>query len=366
MMSKKEMITIGITIILIIAFLDRCTPVNISTNDIFRSGKLKQSVTLENGIVFGQYEIIQIKGTLPILYDSTSSCFYLKNDNGLAKINASGEVVIDNALTNEKITSTIDFLNYLPYVFTRGGVYDFSGDETAFIPFSQIDNVDQNMPDDEFKSRFEKLYHDAAMVVYENNKMLNDADGYPMFFKVGDQWQLLFTQKGEYRFSFNNYTAFDKQIIGQADFQNFPSKLNGRKLIVLKDRTKKQYTTTHEPKNDVYFDTYYTEILRERKLDYHSDNTLKIISYKKLGYYSVGNPFDLPDWTMATFHVHAYYQLCYDGAQAFFHTNTFKYRGGIQNDFTLFEIPKHMRKQSKVAFIMNKDSLYVIRPKKNK
>ncbi|MBQ0740726.1 hypothetical protein J9332_41265, partial [Aquimarina celericrescens] len=86
------------------------------------------------------------------------------------------------------------------------------------------------------------------------------------------------------------------------------AKFTNKKLIVLKDDKHKRYTIESPGmtrNTDEYFDTYYTQILKEKSFNYHSENTLKVLSYKKEKYYHTGGYWDFPDWVTPSFGVTA-------------------------------------------------------------
>ena len=357
-----------VLVITIMLFMDRCTPFNISNSDIFRSNRVNTSQSFNGPMIYDGYEIVPVPGSLPILYDSINSVFYVRNGKGLTKIDSRGKVLISDSLTHEKITSTFNFNNYLPFVFTQKGVYDFSTDLVEYQDIAEVHNVSNDLSDAAFKTLFERLYANAEMVVYEHDNLCDRYEYYPMYFYINDQWQVLYSQEGEYRFSHLNYGGLEKTIIGQIDFESFPAKLNNRKLIVLKDDKQKVYATGLDLKDDTFFDTYYTMILQERELDYQSDNSLEIISYKKIDYHYTGGYWPWPKWIGPSFTVDAYYRLSYHGEDLYFNSRTYKYydQRGATDNIIFFQTPKIKGNKAEIAFLLEKHEgfkLYMIRPK---
>lgn len=372
MRNKKMIIILFSTVMGVLLFLEKCTPINISTTDVFRSRSLKYSQNFGSRMKMKNHEVVSVDGFLPIFYDSIQNVFYLKNENGLTKIDANGNIIMQDSLPQEKVTSTYNFHNYIPYVFASKGVYDFSGTTLTFNPFAEIYNTHQDLNDTDFKSLFESLYASSEMVVFDNDDVTERDERYPMYFYKDAEWTLLYCQKGEYRFSHLQYGDLESNTLGQSDFEGFPAKFNNKKLIVLKDHQNGIYTTGVQPKDDAFFDMYYSEILSERELNYESKNEVKRLSYKKLDYYSVGNPFGLANWMSGTFKVKVYYQLTYNENKLFFNADTYKYGGEVKDErsFSLFEVPQKFKKKTNVSFILHtvtlqeeKTSLYIIRPK---
>lgn len=354
---------------MIVLFLDRCTPVNITTSDVFRDERNNTSQSFSGPMIYDGYEIVPIQGGLPILYDTIDNIFYVQNGKGLIKIDSRGKILLSDSLAHEEITSALNMYNYLPFVFTSKGVYDFSTEQVTFQNIAKDHNKNNELSDATFKTLFEGLYADAEMVVYENDNLGDRVERYPMYFYINDQWEVLYAQAGEYRFSHLNYGDLEETIVGQIDFKNFPAKFNGRKLVVLKDYKQKVYTTGRDPKDDDFFDTYYAVILRERELDYQTGNSLEITSYKKIDYHFTGSYFELPRWVNPSFSVNAYYKLSFYGEDFHFNSSSYKYRGyggAVKDNINLFQAPKTNKDMPKIAFLLEKYDgfqLKMIRPK---
>lgn len=367
MFKKNKILILLLTLgLLTLLFLEKCTPTNLTSADIFRPLKLNNAPKFGKNLKFNDYTIEPVDTYLPILYDSINNMFYLANKNGLTKIDGNGNIIISDSLMSEKQTSTQDFINYIPYVFSLKGVYDYTGNTRIFQAYKTILNEDQKMENSVYKTTFDNLYKNAEMVVYDTDRLRVPSGFYPYYFLVNGEWTLLYSQEGEHRFSFE--IGDMDNIYGKADLQDNPSKFNNKKLIVLKDNEKSAYSVPQNVKDDKYFDTYFTEILQERKLDYKSDNNITRKSYKKLYYQNVGNPFGLPDFMRASFQVKTYYELNFDKHKTYFTSETYKLSGKVEDDidFYLFEVPKKFRNKTKVGFILhNKQDVYMIKPSKN-
>ena len=184
MKPNKKMILISVLILAILLFVDKCTPTNISTSDIFRKQALNRAPKFGASISFNSYKIEKIDADLPILYDSINNSFYLRNKNGLTKIDGNGNAIISKPLTTEKQTSTSDFINYLPYVFSLNGIYDYTGNLCQFRAFKNTINTKQDMDDSSFKTTFENLYKTAEMVVYDTDHLQDPSGFYPYYFLI--------------------------------------------------------------------------------------------------------------------------------------------------------------------------------------
>lgn len=356
-----------VLVIAVVLFMDRCTPVDISTADIFRSNRVNTSPSFNGSMVYKEYEIVPIQGSLPVLFDSVNRVFYLRNGNGLTKIDSRGKVLLSDSLAQEKVTSVFHFNNFIPFVFTNKGVYDFSAEQVEYQDIAEVYNENNELSDKAFKTLFQQLYSNSEMVVYEHDNLLDNTERYPMYFYMNNQWTLLYSQEGEYRFSHLNYGNLEKTIIGQIDFESFPAKFNNRKLIVLKDEKRKIYTT-RALSDDDYYDMYYTQILGERELNYKTDNSLDVVSYKKIDYHYTGGYYSLPKWVSPSFLVNAYYKLSYEGETLYFNSKTIKYNGDrtAKENIDFFQTPKIKGYEPKIAFLLNKQDefqLKVIRPK---
>ncbi|WP_289659847.1 hypothetical protein [Flavobacterium panacagri] len=302
------------------------------------------------------YEILPVTGSFPILFDSISNEYYLSNNQGLTKYNHLGNVIISDDLAKEKYTSVFDFVNFIPYVFAEKGVYDFSGKKLVYTEFSQILNSKNEIKDSDFKILFEKYYKDAEMAVYDTNRNFDYlAENYPMYFKIKNNWILLFSQKGDYRFTHSGSNDAENDTIGQIDFLNFPAKFAGKRLIVLKNQKNGIYSTKQigEKIDDDYLKMYSTQLLKEQKFNYQSSNSIELLSRKKDEYYFTGSYFDLPEWFSPSFINTAYYQVTYNNENLFFKEKAIKYfkDSKCKNDLYLYELPKHLRTKSKVAFL---------------
>lgn len=366
-MKKKVMWLLIVLVIVVVLFMDRCTPIDISTADIFRSNRVIASPSFNDSMVYDTYEIVPVQGSLPILYDSISSVFYVRNGNGLTKIDSQGKVLLSDSLAHEKITSVFHFDNFIPFVFTNKGVYDFSAEQVKYQDIAEVYNESNDLCETAFKTLFQQLYSNSEMVVYEHDNLVDHAERYPMYFYTNSQWILVYAQEGEYRFSHLNYGSLEKTIIGQIDFENFPAKFNNRKLIVLKDEKQKIYATRLLSDDD-YYDTYHTQILEDRDLNYKTDNSLDVVSYKKIDYYYTGGYFTLPKWVRPSFLVEAYYKLSYEGETLYFNSKTIKYNGDrtVKENVNFFQTPKIKGYEQKIAFLFNKQEgfqLKLIRPK---
>lgn len=353
---KKNICFLIVSALLVLLFLDRCTTHNISTNDFFKPKWYKNFKSLIEKPQSENYEILPVNGTFPILYDSINNDYYVSNNKGLTKYNYLGNIIISDDLAKEKYTSVFDFANFIPYVFAENGVYDFSGKKLVYTKFSQILNFKNEIKDSDFKILFEKYYKDAEMVVYDTNRNFDYlAENYPMYFKIKNYWILLFSQKGDYRFTHSGSNKLENDTIGQIDFLNFPAKFADKRLIVLKNQKSGIYSTKQigEKIDDDYLKMYYTQLLKEQKLDYQTSNSIELLSRKKDEYYFTGGFFDFPDWVFPSFINTAYFQVAYNNESLFFKEKAIKYfkDSKCKNDLYLYELPKHLRTKSKVAFL---------------
>lgn len=336
-------------------FIEKCSLINLTTADIFKSKELIEAKGLLDTVQSISYEIVPIDGDFPILFDSIKNEFYLANNKGLTKIDAQGNVMFSSDLSKEKNTSVFDFANFTPYVFVENGVYDFSGSKLNYSNFSKILNAKNEMNDFNFKNIFEKYYYDAELVIYETGRYIDfNRETYPMYFKINNEWILLFSQENDYRFT-HKLTLDSDDIIGQIDFENFPAKFSNERLMVLKDCKNGIYSTKQvgQKIDDEYLNTYYTQILKEQKLDYQTKNEVKLISRKKDEYHFTGSYWDLPDWVCPSFLNTAYFELIYNNETLLFKEKAVKYYSDFKckNDLYLYELPKGIRKKNRIAFL---------------
>lgn len=353
---KKMIYSVIISVLLLLVFLDRCTTYNITTNSFFKPNSYKNFKSLIEKPQSENYEIIPVKGTFPILFDRYKDEYYVSNDKGLTKYNYLGNIIISDDLANEKYTSVFDFANFVPYVFAENGVYDFSGNKLVYIKFSSTLNSQNEIKDNDFKILFEKYYKDAEMVVYDTNSNFDYLkDCYPMYFKIKNNWFLLFSQKGENRFTHLLNSNIESDTIGQIDFQNFPAKFANKRLMLLKDQKNGIYSAKQigEKIDDDYLKMYYSQIVKETKFDYQSLNSIQLISREKDEYYFTGSFLDLPDWIAPSFINTAYYKVTYNNENLFFKEKAIKYFSDFKckNDLYLYELPKDVKTKFKVAFL---------------
>ena len=387
---KKSTVIILIIGLLILLFVDRCTTINLTTADIFRPKSYNHFKELTQKPQSENFEIVPALGTFPILYNSAKNEFYLRNGQGLTKYDASGNLMISNDLNKEKYTSIFDFANFVPYVFAENGVYDFSGNRLIYSKFSKILNPKNELSNKEFKSIFEENYRQSNLVIYDTDRKVEyGRNCFPMYFQRGENWILMFSQKDDYRFSHQGNEVFESDTIGQIDFKGFPAKFSNQRLTVLKDVKTGLYSINQlgkEKIDDDYLNKYYTQILKEEKLDYQTNDKIKLLSRKKDDYYETGNPFSLPKWVTPSFINTAYYRLTYQNEKLFFKGKAVKMYDNptAQNDLYLYELPKQFRTKSKLVFldygldlgsymdmtsgeidpIVKNTGLYLIKPKK--
>lgn len=375
-----------IAFILILLFIEKCSLINLSTADAFKPNQIKNSPSLVGTIQSESYEIVPLEGNYPILFDSVKNEFYFTNKKGLTKIDAQGNIILSADLNTEHYTSVSTFENYTPYVFAVNGVYDFSGNELVYTKYSKILNTENEMNNTLYKSTFEQYYDDAEIVVYEGDGYVDlEVSGYPMYFKINKEWIQLYAQKRNYKFS--NIPSSDMDhIIGQIDLKNFPAKFADKRLQVLKDNENGIYSTRILV-DDQYLNTFYTEILKEQKFYYNSNNKIKMVSYKKDEYLLGGGYFYKPDWVFPSFINTAYFELTFNNEKLYFKEKAIKhfFEFNYIYDLYLFELPKN-KSNIKVAFLdydlsiggytnnstdeyeprIKNTGLYLVRPKKNK
>ena len=390
--SKNKILIKGAVLVAIIFLvIDQCSTINLTTSDLFRPTSYQKFKELPEKPQSENYEIVPVDGSFPILYDSIRNEFYVRNHQGLSKYDALGNLMFTKDLNDEKYTSVFHFMNYVPYVFTLDGVYDFSTHKLTYFPFIKIENVDDKIREFDFKTVFENYYNEADLVVYDY-EVETDTNQYarPMYFNIENKWSLLFAPRDEYRFSHDGHSDIENDTIGQIDFLNFPAKLSKKKMIVLKDERSGRYSTSERGDriDDAYLESAFNQILPEKNLNYRTQNKIKILSQKKDEYNETGNPFSLPNWILPSFINTGYFQASYNKERLNFREKIIKNFGEftMSNDFYLYELPKHLRKKSKVAFlhyaldvggftndstglndpIIKNAGLYIIKPKKNK
>ncbi|MEO5910131.1 MAG: hypothetical protein ABIP95_04540 [Pelobium sp.] len=354
--NKKVLITLMITVLVILLFMDRCTTYNLTTADVFRSKSLLESKSLTAQPQSENYEIVPLIGDFPVLYDSVKNEFYLSNKQGLSKYDHLGNLMFSDDLANEKYTSVFDFANYTPYVFAENGVYDFSGSQLIYHKLYEVLNSKNELQDTDFKKTFEKYYQNAELVIYETDRNLEfEQDTKPMYFRIKGKWSLLFSQKGDFRFSHLQNEELETDTIGQIDFKDFPPKFADKRLMVLKDEENGIYATKQigEIIDDAYLKMYYTQILKEQKFDYKTTDAVELVSRKKEEYYFTGSFIDLPEWVSPSFINTGYFKLSYRNENLFFKEKAVKYfkDSKCKNDLYLYELPKHLRSKSKIAFL---------------
>ncbi|GGX33552.1 hypothetical protein [Aquimarina muelleri] len=351
---KKTTVILIIISLLFLVFFKKCTLINLN----FTTQTFKNPNKLTGKIQSKNYEIVPVEGNFPILFDSIKSEFYLKNYQGLTKIDAEGNILISEDLLTEDYTSVFNFENFIPYVFTKNGVYDFSGEKLIYTDFSIILNsyeMSDEMSDDNFKSIFEAHYKNAELVIYESYHNFNyEKDVRPMYFKIDNEWVLLFSQILDDRFS-DQIITDNREIIGRIDYENFSAKFGDKTLIVLKNSKTNTYSLPNHYR--FKFDTEYLndsyEILNEQKLNYQSNNEIKMVYHKKEGYLSQGRPWNIPDWFLPSFLMTGYFELNYENENLFFKETVVQHFSEInyQNNLYLYELPKKYRKKVKISFL---------------
>ena len=389
--TNKSLLNKIIILLILLFFLDRCSLINITTSDLFRPSYYKDFKCLTENISSENYELVLVKnGTFPILFDSIKNEYYVKTENGLAKFDSNGKVVISANLADE-FSSTTDFENFIPYVFVDKGVYDFTGDKLGFKAFSKIINNKNDMSDEEYFDVFLKNYNEAEIVVYEKEFYLeNERMCTPMYFRVGNNWILMYSQTNDNRFSHPGNYGFPDITIGQVDYNGYPAKYNNTGLIVLKDHKNAIYSTIQiaEKITDEYFNKYFGTSLKEKNLNYNTSNEVSLVSRKKERFLDGKYYFNIPNWIAPDFINEGYYQIKFNNENLYFKEKAWKKFGQLkcETETYLYESPLLSRSKAKVAFLhygldlggsydnntgittsdIKNNGLYIIRPKNKK
>lgn len=358
-MTTKNKIRVGailLFILLSLLFVDRCTTINLTTSTIFQPRSYKNFKSLSERPTSEHYEIVPVKAYFPILFDSIRSEFYVANNQGLTKYDSIGNILFSQEIEKEKFTSVHNFSNFTPFVFSQKGVYDFSGEQLKYSAFTNIQNADNSLTPSEFKVFIEKYYKEADFAIFDQDLEVEQAKyAFPMYFYIKGNWYLLFAPQDEFRFSHQNSNYSGKDIFGQIDLENFPAKLGNKKLLVLKDELARRYSSTQrgEVIDDGYLDKYTSQILAEKKFNYNTSDKIKLLSRTKKDYYSSGSILDLPHWVQPSFMNTGYFQLKYKNEKLYFKETVMKYFGEsiIKDELFLYELPKTLRKKSRVAFL---------------
>lgn len=354
--GNKKVIFAVITTIGILLFVDKCTTYNLTTAEISREKSLNDTLSLMAKPQSEHYEIVPLVGDFPLLYDSLQNEFYVSNKQGLTKYDHLGNLMFSDDLAHEKYTSVFFFANFSPFVFAENGVYDFSGSKLTYHKFSEVLNSTNQINDQDFKNIFEKYYQTADLVIYDSDRNIeNHTETEPIYFRINGKWVLLFAQKDETRFSHTGSNEIEADTIGQIDFKDFTAKFANKRLMVLKDEESGIYSTKQvgEKIDDDYLKMYYTQILKEQKFDYQTTDEVKLIAHQKEKYYFTGGYLDLPDWIAPSFINAAYFKLSYRNESLFFKEKAVKYFSDLKckNNLYLYELPKHLRSKSKIAFL---------------
>jgi hypothetical protein len=260
----KRIIVWSLVALLALLFFDKCTPVNVFS--AFKRSDFKHLPDLRDGAVSANYQLQKMSDETHnnIVYDPAGNYFLIESNFDVKKIDANGNEIF-------KIKKTDMYVpRFTSYVFDSTGVYDLSVEKIEKHRFTKI-NQNQTLTVEEWQAMFDKLYHEAEVVLFGYTDMFGKNN--PVFVKIKGSWIVLIMTQHEARLKEIEYVTGIR-------FEGYPAKY--KHLYLLKDAAKQTYSN-FESTSDEWLHSFNGMDLRERGLSYPTNRKIKTLDYKKTG-----------------------------------------------------------------------------------
>jgi len=349
---SKYFILLFAIFLLCVALLE-CITVNSMVFNMFNDSDLNKYHFLKDGVESENYEILPLPDPFPptITYNPEHNFFLVEFLNSIKKLDGKGEEVF-----SIKKGENIELPNFAHYVFTRNGVYDTTKSSIIEESFKEIVNKNRDMKEKEWNKRFIEFFKSAQEVVYGKEYSMKQDGGFSVYFKTGEGWINLITNKKETRSTDDN--ALEYTFKGaQARYQ---------KMVILKD-----------PYHETFSDQETIEMMLQEKnpenykLKYTNQKKIRVRYFKKAGIYEEIAFTPIPILSAGT----AIYQIKMKDDVLTFKENAIKpFIGSVQNHFHWYILPDPYFHNSEVSFLELKypsnwhesgsNGMYIIRRKK--
>lgn len=265
---KKYALPVAL-LLLMLAFLEMCTLVNVVSPAFLQSPKHLTYPLLKDGAESENYEMLRISDyTWPDISYSPSKDYFLIIDSHFRKIDAQGNEIFTLS-RGDNLTGYYTGphnIRYTPYVVTSSGIYDFSEPIITANPIAQILNGDSEtrFTKDYWQKLYADLYELADVVVY--GRINKELDRYPAYFKIRDIWVVLYASKDQ----INIESDGDVGTI----FAGYPGKFE--QMVFLKDT-----------RENIYSNTSYLRLARrgiamnDRDYTYPRGLSVRMLSFRK-------------------------------------------------------------------------------------
>ena len=281
--TVKLIITVVAVLLVVLLLIEQFTIIHIFSPLALKKTEYNSYNYLIDGVKSENYKIKYLSNSYAaeITYDTENNYFFIR-DNHYRKMDSMGNEII--AIKRGELVSNPKNTHY---VFTNNGVYDFSKDTIKEEIFIKIHNNKGSLvlKPESWQKHFDYYYSAAQIVVY-GPVIDYDLHRYPIYFKIDNNWILLFSL-GD-----NIDDDFDFGVT----YEGYPAKFN--RLIYLKDSEQDHYSNAMT-KHELYmrnrplaeFDFNYPSKFKIKKLFFQKESSFDDIKYTSIPYAWAGTAY---------------------------------------------------------------------------
>jgi len=349
--SFQNMVQIIILLFVIAIILQQCTTINL--NVPFKKKEYNNYSYLKDGVKSKNYIIEPLPNKYPpiVTYHPTQNYFIIEADSVYLKLGSKG-----NELATIVREKGMEVPKFTHYIFSVRGVYNLSDEKIIEVPFKEVLNADRSISKNSWKVLFDQYYKAAEIVIYGKGLPYSEGEGFPVFFKIKEEWFKLLTGKHVLR-------ANDDSEALKHVYPGYPAKFT--RTVVLKDPLKKTFSNREREE--------YLLVNSDRKnytLSYSNSRKIKSLYFNK----------EMVDDEIAytpipiSFSGTSYYRIkMNEGILNFKESATKPIFMPVRNHFHWYILPDTCFNSSNVSFLevqyphninnSGSDGLYIIRPK---
>ncbi len=348
--SSLNMVQIVI-LLLAVVILQQCTTINL--NAPFKKKEYDNYSYLKDGIEGKSYTIEPLPNKYPpiVTYHPTQNYFIIEADSVYIKLDSNG-----NELATITRKEGMEVPKFAHHIFSVRGVYNLSDKKIKEVLFKEVLNADRSISKNTWKALFGQHYQAAEIVIYGKELPYSEGEGFPVFFKIKEEWFKLLTGKRVLRAN-DDYEAL-KHV-----YPGYPAKFT--RTVVLKDPFKKTFSDREREE--------YLLANNDRKnytLNYSNNRKIKSLYFNK----------EMVDDEIAytpipiSFSGTSYYRIkMKEGVLNFKESATKPIFMPVRNHFHWYILPDTCFNNSEVSFLevryphninnSGSDGLYIIKPK---
>jgi len=354
MTKKNKKMILGCFLLLV--FIQKCTPINITSASLFKKKEYENYNYLKDGVNSENFKIERISenGYNLIGYDEIGNYFIVYGDEKITKINNVGEeqFKIDRL-------GNVSYANFGSYVFTDSEIYDLTQEKIKVTPLNKIiDFSNKELNKEGFFKLMETYYNKASHVVYAFN-----TKNYKVYLKIENEWLGIYISR--FKSSGINFYPTGEIV------KKYPEKF--KKLLFLKNTVDNVYSTRSSG-NEGFSSVPDSVILTdEMNLEYPKYKEIKTSFYQKDNTYGTIAYTSIPVSFIGT----SYLKLEINKEVFKFKEKGIKRIGVLSSPkhyLSYYVLPKRYTNKSKVSFLKlfyptnigasGSKGLYIIRPKK--